>query len=510
MSKKKKKQESSGSVPQNGSVEEAVLSDGRRLPFIRTASPPRGMMKHTFFTPDKSYVVQFFNDPAAAQDGALRDRIKAIMGRFNPTISEQNGGATGNTDKTASYFEKLFCWPVAIVESPEFGIVCPTYPKNFFFGPDAANGKGTPKEGADKSSRWFTTQKARKYLRETELGTLKSMMEVSLNLSRAVRRMHSAGLAHSDLSHKNVLIDPPSGGAVVIDIDSLVVPGLYPPEVAGTGGYMAPEVLATIEYDRNDKRRKLPCIETDLHALPVLIYQYLLHRHPLEGPKIYSLKSTEDDDFLGMGAMATFIENPYDTSNRPPDLETTIDDLGSGLKRLFIQAFVDGLHNPPQRPAAAEWERELDRTIDLLHPCDNPSCPQKWFVMSDPWHAVCPFCGTEVKPEDRIQLMLKRPDSKPGLWRSSDRTVTLHDGMHLYAWHVFSNQKSGEKASTEPQAKIMEHSGRWYLVNENIDGLFSPRGNLVPKGQAIALDDGVVFRMSEKGGGRLAQVRRGR
>jgi tRNA A-37 threonylcarbamoyl transferase component Bud32 len=27
-------------------------------------------------------------------------------------------------------------------------------------------------------------------------------------IARAVRRMHAAGLAHSDLSYKNILIDP--------------------------------------------------------------------------------------------------------------------------------------------------------------------------------------------------------------------------------------------------------------------------------------------------------------
>ena len=40
-----------------------------------------------------------------------------------------------------------------------------------------------------------------------------------------------------------VLVDPTTGGCVVIDIDSLVVPGVYPPEVIGTGGYIAPEVF---------------------------------------------------------------------------------------------------------------------------------------------------------------------------------------------------------------------------------------------------------------------------
>ena len=37
--------------------------------------------------------------------------------------------------------------------------------------------------------------------------------------------MHAAGLAHSDLSYKNVLVDPITAKASIIDIDGLVVPG---------------------------------------------------------------------------------------------------------------------------------------------------------------------------------------------------------------------------------------------------------------------------------------------
>uniref|UniRef100_UPI0031191D70 hypothetical protein n=1 Tax=Mesomycoplasma ovipneumoniae TaxID=29562 RepID=UPI0031191D70 len=77
---------------------------------------------------------------------------------------------------------------------------------------------------------------------------------------------------HSDLSSNNVLIDPISGSCAVIDIDSLVVPDLFPPDVAGTKGYIAPEVLESMNLDFQNPARKLPSIRTDLFALPVLIY----------------------------------------------------------------------------------------------------------------------------------------------------------------------------------------------------------------------------------------------
>ena len=81
------------------------------------------------------------------------------------------------------------------------------------------------------------------------------------------------GLAHSDLSDKNVLVDPRNGNCVIIDIDSLVVPDVYPPDVIGTAGYIAPEVLATQHLPLTDPTRKLPCNLTDMHAIAVLIHE---------------------------------------------------------------------------------------------------------------------------------------------------------------------------------------------------------------------------------------------
>jgi serine/threonine protein kinase len=78
--------------------------------------------------------------------------------------------------------------------------------------------------------------------------------------------MHQMGLSHSDLSYNNVLIDPVSKSACMIDLDGLVVPGLFPAEVIGTADFIAPEVLSTKHLPKDDPNRKLPRRETDLHA----------------------------------------------------------------------------------------------------------------------------------------------------------------------------------------------------------------------------------------------------
>lgn len=484
-------------------IAEAILSDGQKIQYVIKDNPPKGGMKHTYFAPDKSYVVQFYNDPRVGKDPNTIARIEAIIGRYNPTLSEYEGGARGNDETISKYFSKLYCWPYAIVKYPEFGIVCPTYPNEFFF-----NEKSSPilsLKGVDKKSNWFTSRN-RKNLDKNELGDFRNMLQMSILLARAIRRMHQAGLAHSDLSNNNVLIDPQNGRCVVIDIDSLVVPGLYPPEVAGTPRYIAPEVLATQGLSRDNPNRKLPSTYTDLHALPVLIYEYLFLRHPLIGPKVYSTRSSEEDDYLALGSKATFIENPSDQSNRPKNLSYSIKDLGPKLERLFLRAFVEGLHSPELRPTAMEWERGLVETWDLIYKCKNHNCEKKWFILHNTNNPVCPFCKTRVANEELIKFTLKSESrNQPGRWFNNSEIV-LYNEAPIFNWHIFSNYFPDEKADRELKAYVCKYNNKWILVNQKIDGLCSPSGNLVPKGQAILLENGTTFRLSSNERGMLAEV----
>lgn len=487
---------------QSGEILTATLDDGSTIEYVYDANAPRGGMKHTFFTPDRKYAVQFFNEPRDAQNLQTQDRIRAIVGKYNPTLSEEDGGAIGNTAKTADYFRKRFCWPVATIRSPEFGIVCPTYPQNFFFGDGASTLLNL--KGKDKKSNWFTGRN-RRYIEAAELGDFRTMLSTAIGLSRTIRRMHQAGLAHSDLSCNNVLIDPKTGSSVVIDIDSLVVPNKYAPEVCGTRGYIAPEVLSTLELDFSDPARKLPSVLTDLHALPVLIYEYLFLRHPLLGPKIYSSESAEMDDFYALGPKATFIEDPNDRSNRPADLKVTIGSLSRGLEQLFLKAFVNGLHEPSERPTAMDWEKELLRAWDRLVPCANPKCEKKWFILRDESRPVCPFCGTRING-GVVRLSFKSAvRGKNGMFKEKSEAI-VYDGMLLFDWHIYSNVHNDEKAGTDMRAYVARRNGMWLLVNYGVEGMTSPAGRLVPKGSAVALSDGAVFRMTDRDDGLLCEV----
>lgn len=478
----------------------ATLKDGRVVDFVYTDDPPAGGMKKTYFSPDRSYVVQFFHDHTTAQDPQRLSRLESILGKYNPTIPEAEGGAHGVTTSSAEYFKKLFCWPTGIVVQPEIGIVAPTYPSNYFFS------KG-PFKGLEKEGRWFTSMRLRGMLPEEERGTWINYFKLCILMTRAVRRLHAAGLAHSDLSCKNILVDPSMGLSVMIDIDSLVVPKLFPPDVAGTPGYIAPEVLSTIQLDLRDPNRILPSARTDQHALPVLIYEYLLSRHPLKGPKVNATTSAEEDEHLSMGAKALFIEHPTDTSNRPKDLKIPCSVLGSHMSELFTRAFVNGLHSPNDRPSAHEWERGLIKTWDMIFPCRNASCSHKWFVLHNQTKIQCSFCGT--KPQGTIPILRLRKQSRPGQWLLDGQVVVYHDGdraLSLFKWHAFDNVFPGEEADRTPQAYCQFHQGQWILVNQNLTSLTSPAGNRVPPGQAVVLKHGSQLRLSQEPHGRIAEV----
>jgi hypothetical protein len=471
-------------------IEKAKLRDGRTVEFNPTMIA-EGAMKQVYFTPDKSSVLCFFKDQ---NDHNRIMRLDAVLGRFNPTTDSVTG----------SYFSRLYCWPTGIVTSPRLGVMCPAYPQNYYF-------RAGPWKGKEKKGKWFTgkaggTKPFRDMMPPEERGIWLNYFRLCICMARAVRRLHLAGLAHSDLSANNILIDPATGQSIVIDIDSLVVPGIFPPDVVGTDGYIAPEVLATANLPLKDQNRKSPCVSTDQHALAVLIYEYLLFRHPLKGPKVNSTTSAEDDDLLSMGSKALFIEHQTDRSNRPIDVKPECHVLGPLLKDLFVKAFITGLHAPRERPCAMDWERGLLRTWDLMHPCPNASCTHKWFVLSERAVPQCSFCGAKIAAT--IPRLRLRKEVRPGQW-VRDGDITVYNGINLFKWHVFDNispNESLQDSDKVPLADCQVHEGRWLLINRKLTSLTSPGGNRVPPGSAVELKPGAQIRLSQEPHGRFAEV----
>ncbi|UQZ90237.1 kinase [Deltaproteobacteria bacterium Smac51] len=478
-------------------------TDGTEVEFVYQ-NPKQGGVKDVYFDPNHQYAVAFFRKPLGA---AGKDRIERLVGQYRQGIFEQAG---------ADYWQNLFRWPEKIVEyDGRTGIVVPFYQPEFFFGDQ------TSLDGVEKDGKWFASGKNfNRFVPPEEKGSLLGYLRICLNLSRAVRRLHAAGLAHSDLSYKNCLVDPSTGGACIIDIDGLVVPGLFPPDVVGTPDFIAPEVVATLDLPMSDPNRRHPRRETDQHALAVLIYQYLLHRHPLRGGKIHS-SDTDVQDRLEMGEKALFIENPHDQSNRyivqkgDKDFLPWVDTnklpytiMGPYLKALFDQAFIEGLHDPCRRPTADNWEDALIKTCDLVQPCLNENCVKGWYVFDNSTRPVCPYCGTPFRGQLPV---LDFYSSRNGTdFRPDQHRLMVYHNQYLYRWHadrsVFPNERLTE-ADKKPVGYFVFHQNRWIFINQTLTGLMDVSNQRhVGPGEYVELKDGVQLLLSPEKTGRLAHV----
>jgi len=236
----------------------------------------------------------------------------------------------------------------------------------------------------------------------------------------------------------------------------------------------------------------------------VLIYQYLLRRHPLDGKRIPNARSAEEQDMLSYGKEAIFSENPSDASNRPEEKEyVPCTSLGPQLNDLFQRAFVKGLHAPNDRPGALEWVRGLSRAWDMLQPCPA-GCGQKWYIVSEKT-VRCFHCG--ARPRGPVPVLSLLSERRPGQWME-DYQLAVYHNLTLCKWHVHSNVfPGGPGADTTPHAYFAMHQGQWIMVNQNLSSLLSAAGNKVPPGQAVVLTPNSEFRLSEEPTGRKAVVK---
>ncbi len=489
------------------------IINGTTYQYIDNGDPKSGTAKNVYFSPDRKYVVAIFKEK---QDFNQKERLKNIVTKYYNQIQTKEAGQY--------YLDEIYRWPTDVIEyKDKIGLIVPIYNPKFFFK------KGYSSQdlikGEEKNGKWFAGAKFRNKqfplsLDQSELGKWLNYFQICVNLSRGVKKMHQMGLSHSDLSYNNVLVDPLTGSACMIDLDGLVVPGLFPAEVIGTADFIAPEVLSTKHLSKTDPNRKLPNRLTDLHALACLVYMYLLHRHPLKGGKVHDL-DTEKDDLLSMGEKALFIEHPTDLTNRPKLNQVSKWDqywadvnklpyaiTGPYLKALFDKAFIDGLHNPMQRPTAEEWEIGLLKTTDLMQPCSNTLCDQKWYVFDNTNTPKCPFCGT--KHQGTLPVLDLYYQFKPTVWKPENQRLMVYHNQYLFLWHVNRNIARNEKltdAQKVPLGYFTFHNGKWVLVNQNLPSLVDKTEDKdVPIGTMVELTHGKKLLLSKEDGGRVVVI----
>jgi serine/threonine protein kinase len=418
-----------------------------------------GYEKSVYFNPDRKYVIYFYKK----MDENKKKKLTDIVTEYRPLIFCDTSFENN--------IKQLFRWPEHIVKFDErFGIVVPFYEKNFYFSEPFQN------KAIEKNGFWFSTGKnLNKFVPSADKGSLLGFIIVCLNMTRALKRMHNARIIHSTLSYNSTLIDPQKGESYILDVENLVFPNTYPLTEVEPIDCLAPELISEIINSKDNFSNIYPKISSDLHSLAVLIYLYLFHRHPLYGSKICDIDKKENL-FQQFSKNPVFIEHPSDISNRInildvescylPWLNTdklpyTI--MGKYLEKLFDRAFIDGLTNPEKRPTAKEWEKALIQTLDLMVPCSNPNCSQKWFVFYK-MPLKCPYCETSIS--GKIPILSYENDKR--------NRLIVFNNLFLHNWHTKKDYYPSEITPQSEREKVgcfRFFDNQWYFTNINLHNL---------------------------------------
>lgn len=450
-----------------------TLRDGTRLD-VEDRAIGQGGMGTGYLTKDGQKFVKLFHQPTPALEHAL----SLILTRYNCTLDPYHR-------ERESWWQTLYLWPQAMITAPRLGLITDRLPLNvknllYLFGP-----RSYARMPAD-SKRW------------------NARVMMAWRLTQAVARMHQLGVAHADLSPNNVLGDPLTGQVRIIDIDSLVVPGALRPLVAGTPGYMAPEILG---------QHTAPDITTDRHALAVLLYQLLLYAHPLRGPHTYDLDPFEATaiEQQQLGEQGIYIAHPTDKRNRPSVGYFEPGMLGPRLHELFLRTFVEGLRRPERRPLAVEWKLALGHLFDRLVVCQNPVCDERYFPVREHEPPICPWCETPlVLPHGLPVLRLYEP-GREGLVILPDFWVVAWPGRTLHGWHAQRGAEPDVFADQAPVGLLEAEGEDFLLINEGLQGLalLDAQGRVqenIPVGREILLKEGQILRLGNPPETRFALV----
>ena len=247
-------------------------------------------------------------------------------------------------------------------------------------------------------------------------GGLARRLALLARLARVLAALHGLGIAHGDLSPRNVFVSSTHAHSQVwlIDVDNLSYAVRDSSLQIYTPDYGAPELL------RGDLGVST---YTDIWSFAVIAFQLLTHLHPIKSGMLVDGDAELEADAL-KGAHP-WIDHSDDDQNRA---ESGLDRelvCTPELRRLFDQCFRQGLNEPGERPVMAEWAEAFESAAAILVRCDHDErCCGGSFYWNSARH--CPFCE-QIAPEDH-QLLLRHfvvaaKDDLPDNAKPADRLI---------------------------------------------------------------------------------------
>ena len=262
-------------------------------------------------------------------------------------------------------------------------------------------------------------------------------LRVAGNIARGLKLLDKLKLAHSDLSLKNIYMNPKTGAVAFIDIDSCVLSSDPMPNRI-TPALAAPEII---------QGSTPPAQEAIKHSTAVLLLQMLLLRNvmrPSTNYYVYKEQATdgdfEDEELLLFGQYALFSEDPLDGRHCFRELGKPLFVFEEGklqrnpilllegarwisplsyriltpqLQRLTEETLVVGLRSPARRANLEAWGQALEAAVNAL--CRCPRCRQE--VLFPYWHPrgspgrICALCHYSMNQPVLVLRVLSRDRS---------------------------------------------------------------------------------------------------
>ncbi|WP_435525978.1 hypothetical protein [Chryseobacterium indoltheticum] len=157
---------------------------------------------------------------------------------------------------------------------------------------------------------------------------------------------------------------------------------------------------------------------------------------------------------------------------------------------------------------ANEWETALLKTVDLIQPCHNPECGEKWYVFDNTQTPRCPFCGTSHKGTlPVLDLYFKYDDE---IWKPENHRLMVYHNQYLFKWHVSRKVIRNESLTAEdkkPVGYFTFYQDKWVLVNQTLTSMKDlTEQKEVPPNSMVELTEGKKILLSNEEGGRIIYV----
>lgn len=237
----------------------------------------------------------------------------------------------------------------------------------------------------------IAAQKAEGFLSS---GGLRRRLAVLARLARVLAKLHGLGLAHGDLSPKNVFVSESVEHAQVwlIDCDNLTYAVRNSTLQLYTPDYGAPELV------REDAGIST---YTDIWSFAVMAFQLLTLLHPFKSGDMAD--ADPELEYAALRGELPWVDHPQDGRNSTPLGISRATVCTPSLIQLFDRCFRDGKLTPEARPLMTEWAEAFESALALQTVCErNAGGCGSSILWSDT--GECPFCKSTASSQQAIRL----------------------------------------------------------------------------------------------------------